>query len=103
MYINEAITKRCEKMRMKPFNRAYVRLLSTDGFEDLSFDERLISMLDIMQENRLIQKSEQIKRAANLPYPCAEVADYNLNEQPSIKRSVLTHLMTRAGSCISEI
>ncbi len=37
MYINEAITKRCQSMRMKPFARAYVRLLSSDEFDDLSF------------------------------------------------------------------
>ncbi len=94
MYINEAITKRCKSMRMKPFARAYVRLLSTDEFDDLSFDERLISMLDFMQENRQIQKSEQIKRAANLPYPCSDVSDFDLHKQPGIKLSVLNNLMT---------
>jgi DNA replication protein DnaC len=93
MYINEAITKRCQSMRMKPFARAYVRLLSSDEFDDLSFDERLISMLDFMQENRLLQKSEQIKRAANLPYPYSDVSDFDLNKQPGIKLSVLNNLM----------
>ena len=94
MYINEAITKRCQSMRMKPLARAYVRLLSSDEFDDLSFDERLISMLDFMQENRLLQKSEQIKRTANLPYPCSDASDFDLNNQPGIKLSVLNNLMT---------
>ncbi len=58
------------------------------------FDERLISMLDFMQENRLLQKSEQIKRTANLPYPSSDVSDFDLNNQPSIKLSVLNNSMT---------
>lgn len=94
MYTNQAIISRSKDVRMGGLGRAYVRLRSSPLFEPMSKDELFFSMLDIVSENQDIQKVERLKRQAKLPYPCAEVSDFDLKLQPSIKRSQVEHLLS---------
>jgi DNA replication protein DnaC len=94
MYTSQSVTNCCAKVRMKHLGRAYIRLCSSPSFESLNFEERMITMLDFVAENQLIQKVERLKRQAKLPYPCVEVSDFDLKQQPSIKRSQVEHLLS---------
>ncbi len=94
MYTNQTVANSCAKVRMKHLGRAYIRLRSSPSFESLSFEERMITMLDFVAENQQIQKVERLKRQAKLPYPCTEVSDFDLKQQPSIKRSQVKHLLS---------
>lgn len=94
MYINQTVPNRCNKLRMKNLGRAYIRLCSSPSFEQLNFDERMLAMLDFIEENQRVQKTSRLKQQAHLPHPCADVWNFDFQLQPGIQRNQVVYLLS---------